>query len=810
MKRLIDNSSIKVYGTHLALLAALAIIALGFYAPLLSGKVLLQSDIQQYKSMGRQIQESRSNHDGEETYWIDNAFVGMPTFQLGAQYPADFLQPLYYMTRFLPRPANLLFLYLLAAYVLFSVLKIRKELAFLGALAFGFSTYLLIILQVGHNTKAEAIGYFPLVLAGFVLLIQNKRLWGGVLSVLALGMQIRANHYQMTYYLLWLLFAMGLVYGVAAYRKKKLVPFFTQMAIFVGASILALGLNATPLLATSEYTQFSTRGPSELKLNVDGTPKESTGGLDYEYITQYSYGIFESFSLLFPRIQGGGSREDLGMDSDLYRYLIQGGISPSQASSFVAAVPTYWGDQPILEAPAYVGIILVFLSVLGVLSTKGPFRNSLLLGIIISLLLSWGKNIPWLTHFLIDVVPFYSKFRAVSSAQVILELCVPILAVWGLDHFWKSTPDLQKKRLLQAVLLFFGMILILWLCQGMLSFQGTYDGYFKQSYGEALFSEIVAARKQIYTDDLVRGALLVAVTGGVLYGIVLRKLSQKLGIVAIMLLVCFDLLQISSRYINRDLFVSPRIMNQTFIPSKADRTILADSSRFRVYDSETQLNSAQSAYFHRSIGGYHGAKPRRLQEIFDFFIENRTEAILNMLNVKYVLYSEAGSKQVLRNPEAFGIAWPVDSLLLASDADTALQFLKSIDLRTQAVVTQSDWPDKYPMPKEIDSSFHIALRSEAPNKLKYAYTAKKDQFVVFSESYYKNGWQAKAGDQVLPIVKVNHLLRGLWLPADANHVLFEFRPPVIALGTSIRWASLFVFLGSILGGWWISKRKTTA
>ena len=788
------------------IVAVLALVSLLFYYPLISGKVLVQSDIQQYKSMGRQIAESRSETPPHETYWIDNAFMGMPTYQLGARYPADFLQPFYYLTRFLPRPANLLFLYLLSAFVLFSVIGLQNGPAFLGSISFGFSTYLLIILQVGHNTKAEAIGYFPLVLAGFLLLIQNKRLWGWVLSVLALGMQIRANHYQMTYYLLLFLGVLGLVYALAAFRNKQLPSFLTQMGLFVTAGLLALGLNATPLLATAEYSEFSTRGSSELRQNADGTPKVTTEGLDYEYITQYSYGIFESFSLLFPRIQGGGSRENLGTDSPFYSFLIRAGVPRSQAAVFCSAVPTYWGDQPILEAPAYIGICVAFLALLGFFSSHGPLRNGLALGIGLSLLLSWGKNIPWLTQTLIDYFPLYNKFRAVSSAQVILELCTPILAVWGLTQFWLLPSEQQKKQLLRTTMIFGALIAALFVLQGMLSFQGIMDTYLRQAYGAAIFDQIVQARKDMYSADLLRGVIFIALISGVLYGKKLGKIPPHLTLLLLVGIVAADLLQVSSRYIDRELFVPKRMAVQAFQPTEADKTILNDSSYFRVFDSEAQLNSARTAYFHHTLGGYHGAKPKRLQEVIDFFNAHRAAQVLNMLNVKYVLYTDEDTQKVLINPEAQGVAWPVDSLLVASNDDEALQRLKDIDISHKAVLSEKALPADFPMPKEIDTTFQISLTQFRPDSLQYTYRAEKDQLVVFSESYYKNGWKARVNGNEIPLIRVNHLLRAAWLPANANTVTFTFEPGVIAQGTRIRWASLLVFFICVGGGMWYQNR----
>ena len=806
MKKLIESISWKTLYSHSFVVLLLAFIALLYFNPLLSGKVLLQSDIQQYKGMSRQMKEARDASPPVETYWIDNSFLGMPTYQLGAEYPADFLMPFYYITRILPRPANLLFLYFLGGYLLLSVLGLRRTYAIMGALSFGFSTYLLIILQVGHNTKAEAIGYFPFVLAGLLLLLQNKRLMGWLLSTLGLGMQIRANHYQMTYYLLFLLFIFGLVYFWEAFKKKDVNNFFFQIILFASAGILALGLNATPLLATQEYTQFSTRGPSELRMQPNGTPKENTSGLDYNYITQYSYGLFESFSLLFPRIQGGGSREDVGTESSLYYYLIGRGVPVQQAASFVSAVPTYWGDQPILEAPAYIGITIFFLALLGFRSTRGPLRKSLILVIIVSLLLSWGKNVPWLTNLLIDYFPLYNKFRAVSSAQVLLELCTPILAVWGLAQFFDKEKHEQIKILRGTSILFGALVLSLFALKGMLSFQGAMDSYLRQGYGNAIFQQIVETRKSLYNQDILRGMIFIFGMAVALYLGSREKLKSKQVLGILFILVIADLLQVAERYMDRDLFVSSRSARQVFVSSAADRTILQDKGHYRVYDSDAQLKSPRTAYFHHALGGYHGAKPRRIQEVYDFFMEYRAESILNMLNVKYILYKEEEQQKVLVNPQALGIAWPVDSLVMVKDADTELNYLKELDLSRQAVLQSGQLPNDFISPQFIDSSFNISLVKNYPNKLTYQYEIKRDQFVVFSEAYYQKGWKAYVEKKEVPIYKVNFLLRGLWLPASAKEIRFEFQPPVVQLGTQIRWGSLFLFFISLGGALWYDNK----
>ena len=453
---------------HLYTAIGFAVLSMIFYSPLLDGKKLYQSDINQYEAMSREIQENRDNIS-DEIYWIDNAFGGMPTFQLGAKFAYDILSPFHLLFRFIPRPAHTLFLYLLTMYILLMVLKIPWRIAILGSVAFAFSTYLLIILQVGHNTKALAIAYIPLVVSGLVLLRQNKLLPGFLVSLLGISLQIRANHYQMTYYMLILLGIYVIVYLIDSYRKKDLKEYIKYIGIFALAGILSLGLNAPNILSTYDYSKYSTRSQSELKLNPDGTEKELSTGLDYDYITQYSYGIFESINLIAPRVQGGASSEDIGRNSDLYKFLVDNNVPRKQADSFVSSVPTYWGDQPILEAPAYIGVSIFFLFILSLFIVKGPFKWWLLISFIISLTLSWGKNFPLLTNFFIDYFPFYNKFRAVSSIQIIIEFAVPFLSVIGLHKFLS---DYNARSINKTFIAFTVPLVLLFLFKGSLSFSG--------------------------------------------------------------------------------------------------------------------------------------------------------------------------------------------------------------------------------------------------------------------------------------------------------------------------------------------------
>lgn len=791
MKKLNSSNNLKALGVHLGIGFLFVLLSLAMFYPLLQGKQLFQSDTAQYSGMSRQLQESRENND-EELYWIDNAFGGMPTYQLGAKYPYDILTPLHQVFRLLPHPSYLLFLYLLGAYVFLLSIGQQKKYAVLGALAYGLSTYLLIIIQVGHNTKAQALGYLPFVFAAIHYIFSKKSLWGIVFATIAMGLQIRANHYQMTYYMLLL---MALYVGFQAwqyYQSKEFKTFCYASLLLIIAGGMAIALNATSLLATAEYTQFSTRGKSELTLDANGLPLEPRSGLSYDYITQYSYGIFESFNLLVPRIQGGGSSEDLGTSSAIYQDLIQRGVSRQQAAQFAANVPTYWGDQPILEAPAYVGVVVIFLALLALFFPMNWLKKWLCAGIVLSLLLSWGKNLDFLTRIFVDYFPLYSKFRAVSSIQVILEFCFPVLAVLGLKGIFDHPRETAKKALKNTLYVFIGVLLSLYLAQWVMDFKGPNDAYYKNVFGAPIMQMIFEARKEIYAADLIRAVVFVILTAGILYGFLFDKLRKQMAFIGIGLLLFIDLLQISNRYLDRGLFVSPSRVKRAFVATLQDRVILEDKSHFRVYEPSLGLQGARTSFFHNAIGGYHGAKPRRFEQLIDLFQTKQQEAILNILNVKYLLLAnEEGEDQLLENPENLGTVWLVDSLLPKATADDVYQAMTTVDFAKTALIEGGDL--SLPLSFQKDSLGSIRLIENKPHKKVYSFKSSESSFAVFSEMYYEKGWVATIDDQESKIYLVNYVLRGLQIPAGEHQIRFRFEPKVIQLGSGIQLVAI-VFL----------------
>ena len=793
--------SFKAFLPHILVLFGFIIISLAYFSPVLQGKEIFQSDIVQYTGMAKQQNDFRAE-TGEEPYWTDSAFGGMPTYQLGANYPHNYIKKIDSFLRFLPRPADYLFLYFIGFYILLLVLKLDYKLALLGALAFGFSTYLIIILGVGHNAKAHAIAYMPMVLAGILLCFQNKYIGGFLLLALAMALEIATNHFQMTYYLLLLVIIVGIVYLIDAFKKKQLPNYFKALGVMVLAVLLALGTNATNLLATQEYAEFSTRGDTGLTINFEGTPKTSEG-LNFDYITEYSYGIVETFNLFIPRFMGGSSSETLDENSEIYSHLLQMGAGPAQAKDFAKNAPTYWGNQPFVGAPAYIGATVLFLFVFALFLIKGKLKWWIVGGIILSLMLSWGKNFAFLTQFFIEYVPLYNKFRAVSSIQVIVELCVPILAIFGLyrlfDTFEKSE---EKFRALKWATIITGGLALIFLVfkSALFSFSGGSDAVYIQQMGAEFVRALKEDRKAIFTADTIRSLIFVLLSAALIWLYLKQKLSKNLLITGFALLILADLIGVDRRYVNSDNFVASRVMGQPFQKTAADVEILKDKSHYRVFDlAESPFNTGRTSYFHNSIGGYHAAKPGRMQDLFDFYIAKNNMAILNMLNVKYIIVPAEEGPQAQQNPEAFGNAWFVGNIKWVENANEEILSLGETDLASTAVIN-TGFKDKLPAEFDFDPSAQIELIQQEPNKLVYKTSAAKDQLVVFSEMYYGQGWTSFVDDQEIPHFRANYVLRAMMVPAGEHSITFKFEPEVVKTGSKIALTSSIILGLLLLGG----------
>jgi len=795
---------------HALVILGFIIVSLIYFYPVLQGKQIFQSDIAQYTGMAKEQNDFRAT-EHSEPYWTNSAFGGMPTYQLGANYPNDFIGHLDDILRFLPRPADYLFLYFLGFYGLLLVLKTDPLKAFIGAIAFGFSTYLIIILGVGHNAKAHAIAYMPLVIAGFILVFQKKYIWGGLLTMFAVALEINANHFQMTYYLLIFLLILSGYFAFNFITEKEYKPLLTAIGVLAVAGIFAIGANSTNLMATSEYAKFSTRSNSELTFNPDGSKKTNENALSREYITEYSYGIPESFNLIAPRLFGGSNHENVGTDSRMYSFMIEQGVPSEQAKDFVSGMPTYWGDQPIVAAPAYIGVVVFFLGVLALFIDDRKIKYVFLSGALVALVLSWGKNFSLLTDFFIDYVPMYDKFRAVSSIQVILELCFPVLAIMGLQSFFKAKdePKLQQKALVQTGVFGIGIIIILVFAKSMFHFTGSSDNYFLESYGPAFVDALKEDRMTLYSADLLRSGFFIVLTFGILWLFIKNKLAQNTTLIIVGLLMIFDLFFVDKKYVSAKDFVSPAQIAAPFQETPSDAQILKDTTHYRVFEVNGNMSSARASYFHHSLGGYHAAKPRRMQQLFDYQIAKNNMEVLDMLNVKYIIQTDKEGKEFPTiNPNTNGNAWFVSTVKLVNKPDDVMKALDHIDTKKVAVFNVREHEGKFRsarLKKPWDTTGTIKVVEYKPNYIKYKSDNKKDGLAVFSEIYYKNGWNAYVDGELTTHFPVDYVLRAMEVPGGQHTIEFKFEPQVVKTGSIITLASSIGMLLLLIGGVYFEK-----
>lgn len=802
------------FAPHLYAIFGFIVIAIIYFYPVLSGKQILQSDIAQYTGMAKEQSNFRNEYH-EEPYWTNSAFGGMPTYQLGAKYPHNYIKSLDGALRFLPRPADYLFLYFLGFYVLLMSLRIKPLQAFFGALAFGFSTYLIIILGVGHNAKAHAIAYIPMVLAGIIFIFNKRYLVGGMVTMLAAGLEIQANHFQMTYYFLFLFaFVIG-YYIYESIKEKDFKHLYRSFAILSLGAVLAIGANATNLLATAEYAKYSTRSSSDLTFDENGKKKTDTNAMSYDYITQYSYGIAESLNLIAPKLFGGSNNEDLGSESAMYQFIVGQNVPENEARDLVKHMPTYWGAQPIVAAPAYIGIVVFFLAILAMFLEKRKIKYALAAAIIFSLLLSYGKNFSFLTDFFINYIPMYNKFRAVSSIQVILELCLPVLAVLGLSSFLQSDEATRKKPLLYAAAIVAGILILLVLGNGAFDFTSENDKMYAQQYGPEFMKVLKEDRESMYFSTLSRSLGFLAVAFGILFLYTKKTFSQFTTVILVGIVMILDLFIVAKNYVKVDDFVSKSQIERPFgEPTEADARILEDTTHFRVFDIEGNMNSARASFYHQSIGGYHAAKPKKIQELFDYQIAKNNIEILNMLNTKYILQTDKeGIPQALENPNANGNAWFVTKIKFVKSGDEemkALDKLKTIDEATfmKSALTKGN----FNFETGKDSTSTIELTSYKPNHLKYTSNNAKNGFGVFSEMYYEKGWKATIDGKDAEIYNVDYVLRGLQIPAGKHKIEFKFKPEVVKTGSTIALISTLLMLVAIGLGifYWRKQNKNLA
>lgn len=790
---------------HLMAVIIMIFITFAYFHPLLEGKKLQQSDITHWKGMSKEIVDYRDK-TGEEPLWTNSMFSGMPAYQISVKQESNFLgffDKLF--TLGLPHPAGLVFLYFIGFYILLISLKVNPWLAIPGSIAFAFSSYFLIILEAGHNSKAHAIGYMAPVIAGIIMAYNNRIYLGSLITALFLSLEIRANHLQITYYLMLMVALLGVFMLVDAIKNKKINYFLKATGFLAIAAILAIATNITNIWTTWEYGKETIRGKTELT-----TEKENrTSGLDKDYATQWSYGIGETFSLMIPNVKGGAT-EAIGNDEKAMK-----GIDPQYAND-IARQNHYWGDQPFTSGPVYVGAIMIFFFILGLFLTKGNTRWWLLAVVVLSILLSWGKNLMPFTDFFLNYVPGYNKFRAVSMTLIMAEFAIPLLAILGIQAITENRDLLKqnKKPLWISIGLSGGLALLFYLIpDSFFSFFSSQEVSAIAQQRQSLdsnqmqsFDQFVAnfetARISIFKADTLRSILLIFAAAALLFAFVNTKLHKGYFFAALTVLIIIDMIPIDSRYLNKEDFQSRSIVANPFTPTNADKLIMKDSDPdFRVMNlTVSPFMDASTSYFHKSIGGYHGAKLRRYQEVIDHHIVKNNMKVLDMLNTKYFIVPGADKKpEVQVNVNALGNSWFVNNYRLVNNADSELDSLNTFNPATTAIIDKRFSKYLGNFKPATDSTATIQLTFYAPNKLQYASSSKAEQLAVFSEIYYDKGWKAFVDSKPTPYFRVNYILRGMIVPAGNHKIEFRFEPTAYYTGNIISSASSILVILLLAG-----------
>lgn len=820
------EEALKIWRKLFPFITAILVFTLVTWAylhPMLEGKRLDQHDITMWKGMSKEISEFREK-TGEEALWTNSMFGGMPAWQISVLYTGNLIHYVKKIITFgMPYPASTIFMYFLGFYILLLVMRVDPWVSLAGALAFGFSSYFFIILGAGHSSKANAIGLMAPVIAGIVLTYQGKYFKGGLLTAIALALELEANHLQITYYLLLLIVILGLVQLADAIRFKTLPHFAKASAVLLVAAVLATLTHGTNLYATWEYGKESMRGKPILTKDVS----DQTGGLDRSYITHWSYGIGESWSLLIPNAKGGATAA-LGTNHPALEN------ANREFKSALSQQNAYWGDQPGTSGPVYAGAIVVFFFMLGLFFVKGRYKWIFLAATLLSLLLGWGKNFMVFTDFFLNVVPGYDKFRAVSMTLVIAELTIPLLGFLGLYELY-CHPEwiIEKKRWFFAAFgLSGGLALLFYFAPTIFfnffsNFELEQFNRIRQSNpaDSAQLGQFVDAlesvRVAIFRKDALRSFFFITLSAGLLYAYGLKKIKNYWLTAVLTLLIVADMVSVDNRYLNSSNFVARRKVDVPFTAGKANNEILKDQEPgYRVLDlTASTFNDAGASYFHHSIGGYHGAKLQRYQDLIEHHIQPEMAAltqvmktdmnltaiqeqlahdqVLNMLNTRYIIFNPQAMP--IRNVAAFGSAWPVDSVVWVSTPNEEIDMLDQVDLRHSAVVNQEFRPLLSGIGSNHTGQNQIEQTGYQPNRLNYKATMENNGLVVFSEIWYTKGWKAFVNGVEQPLIRANYALRALVLPKGESTIEMRFEPRVWAIGEKVSFISSLLLLLLLFG-----------
>ena len=671
---------------HLFALAAFLLITFVYFQPLFEGKKIYQGDIVNYKGMSQELIEYRAE-TGKEALWTNRMFGGMPAYQISHHTPSNLTRYADKIVSFnFPREASFVLIAFIGFYILLLSMGLAPPMAIAGALGFGLTSYLFIIIEAGHNTKAHAMAYMAPVLAGIIMAYRGKLLRGSAITALFLALQLRANHLQITYYLLMMVLAFGIFELVHAIKEKKVPQFVKTGMVLVFAAILAIGANIEKIWTTYEYGKYSTRSQSEL--TIDGDQENKTSGLNKDYATSWSYGKMETFNLMIPNLMGGASGSELSEDSDVYQVLKKNRVP--NAKNIIKRMPTYWGDQPFTSGPVYIGAVICFLFVLGAFIVKGRLKWWLITCTLLSFALAWGHNMMWLTDIFLDYVPGYNKFRSVSMILVIAELTIPLLGFLALKEILSE--KIGKKELIKSLKFALGItggLCVLFAFVGPSLFNFTSNG--DAQLPDFIVSALESDRASLLRSDALRSLFFILLTGLSIYLFHTKKIKMFAFATVLAVLVLADMLPVNKRYLNADDFVKARKMEQPFKKTLVDAQILEDKElNFRVYNLAERLDAgARTSYFHNNIAGYHGAKLKRYQELMDLQLSKANASVVNMLNTKYIIRKgPSGDLIASQNPSRYGPAWLVKEVEVVANADEEMNLLSTFDLSNKAIVDQ--------------------------------------------------------------------------------------------------------------------------
>ena len=826
-------------------LVAFVILALVYANPVITGKQLFQHDIVQYKGGAKELLDYRAQN-GEETYWSDSMFGGMPTYQMGAQFRGDIIKKIDDVLNFLPKPANYIFL-LFSGFFLLGLVAVRNwKYALLGATFFGLSTYFYIALAAGHNGKIHTVAYFAPLLAGILLVyIRKKYIIGFIVTALFMGLQVAANHPQMTYYLfiaLGFLFLSELIRAIQ--RKIEWKHFGIATGVLALAFVLGVGMNSQRIMANSEYITETVRGKQILDNDIHSSEKS---GMDKESMLMWSYGKLETLNLFIPRLMGGSSNEK-GSEKMMaeVQEMVQSNVSSQEEMDRVSkgfGSLTYWGEQPGTSGPAYQGAIVCFLAVLGFFFAWKKYRYWILGASILTIFLAWGSNFIIVSDLFIDFVPFYNKFRAPSSILVVVELLFPLIAIVGLYRFFNSnetsetnsenvlTYEYKKKILTIVSAVVLGITLLLTVFGK--SILGFYTATEKTYLPPYLLDFLVDERYKMFSVDAIKALIYVAITAGLLFLGLKKKINQNIVIIIIGLVSIFDLWSVNKRYLNNDNFIDKTFTENPFQTENSEllmqkvgdnknlQSLLAnanvnktletiaekDKTHYRIYNQVLgTFSETNTSYFKSSIGGYHAVKLRRYDDLINEYFSKmdtvRVPKILNMLNSKYMIFGDAEKPDAVTNPQANGNAWFVSEIKFVNSPNEEIKQIAEVDTKKIAIVSNDD--KKYFDGKAMsaDSTAVLNLTKYQANELEFKTQSKTPQLAVFSEIYYPKGWKMLIDEKEVPYIKADYLLRAVHVPAGNHTIKMIFAPDVIATGKMISMLAFSLFLILSLGGIW--------